>query len=1567
MPDEIDIIVRDKINSRIRRKIVNIARASEIAQVRIDSLKKSLNFNGLSLGLRNSGISKFGLDLQRATAESAKLSASVQQSASAIVQSQQKSQQAIARTIDLEKRLQDKRIELAVRADEKLRALAAKTTQDIRTEAAKQLAIRKDINNKTLIAERTTTEAIRTEAARQKQIRKQAANETTAIVIAAAAKQREAERRATQAGNEINKRSEIRTRNLKRRESDKSVQLAQREANKTAEIKKREQQVTLDAARAGSTKLQALAEREGQKVRREEQRTHSVRRKLKRQELEFTRRISNQTIEIAEREAAKTREILNRGRDRTRLDKQRLRDRNTGARNRDNIRTSDFSQSTSERAALRSAERLQVHLNRLSLEEDKLARKGLAAAASQNALAAANSRLSGTTQITARHTTTLNSSEIAAAHSANRLATSNNLAARSQNELRISAAQASLAELRLSKAENGVSVSSNRAATSVDRLTNSHRTQNGVLKRTIGSVRNLLAIYGGYNLLFAVGEGLDTFTQVNNRLVNITETAGELELVKRKLFDIAIDTRVPIEQLATSFQRYDKALSVTGASQQEVLDFTETLTKALKNNGNTAQETASVITQLSQALTSDTLQGEELKSLRENAPKELLEALAKATGASIKELKELGRQGKLTAEVIRQAIANSAEGVRKAFEGLDIPFTDRLIQFGTKFTQFLEGFENRTGVFEFIGDKIFELGDNLHIVEREVTRSVVAFGVFKALKFGAGLVNQLTDLVLSLRGVTGATALATGGLSLLAAGAAIGVGTLVAYRDEIKVTSDEAVTLGDAMIVQWERIKEASSAGSSFVLDQINSLFSLPPENNFLNTYNQLWTDMAFFAGSTFNNLWVDVKTWFNGIIPAMESIWLRFLKFVTQTAQTAFKGLIQPVLSGLANNPNLNKALELWTGLTSVDIGKFALDVDKGFNNRLKGIESEFSNHQKNLSEIERKAAAEKKKFNDNLQLSLDLNAVAFETRVRKRGEERVRIAKKTADEIGVAEEKLNKSRKAALTPAATNAAGTLTLEEQGNLLESLRATQAERVRISEISNVRLRSIEQATSDVFQKNKDLQIAIMKRIGEQTGKSGEEVRNMLKNDWIEPLSEAIKAEQEATNKVKSNTAERISNRRSETNVLRLQTNANHEYLTSFNRTGSEIESHIEGISSGFQSNIESGREYFNSLSEGYTNLISKASEFRQSAQESLQGAAEGLGNGLAGDKAGFGEFFKGLFNSFIDSRNADFSSRLAAAGPGRASQQVGSNIEDQKLQQVSQSAQVASQSVNALSGQVAGLSQELARMPTGRFENFVPASVTTQLSSVSSQVGSIGSKLNSIPATGLAEPFTQGVSAATSFATSAKSSISQVSTSADSVKTSINSIGTASTSSTQAITSFSNSAVSSLSEVTSAANAARDAIARIGGGGGGGGIFGLGGASGPALDGIDGLSGGIDFGGFRATGGPVDRSKGYIVGENGPEWFQPQRNGRIYNSQQLRNRIPDAVIPNNSSGETNITINNNSTATVQARQMSDGEIIVMIDEAANRAVETISTQVNNPNSDFSRSISSNYSLRRLNL
>lgn len=51
------------------------------------------------------------------------------------------------------------------------------------------------------------------------------------------------------------------------------------------------------------------------------------------------------------------------------------------------------------------------------------------------------------------------------------------------------------------------------------------------------------------------------------------------------------------------------------------------------------------------------------------------------------------------------------------------------------------------------------------------------------------------------------------------------------------------------------------------------------------------------------------------------------------------------------------------------------------------------------------------------------------------------------------------------------------------------------------------------------------------------------------------------------------------------------------------------------------------------------------------------------------------------------------------------------------------------------------------------------------------------------------------------------------------------------------------------------------------------------------------------FAGFRAGGGPVSAGKGYIVGENGPEWFQPSQNGRIISNNAIMNSGRSGMMP----------------------------------------------------------------------
>ena len=117
-------------------------------------------------------------------------------------------------------------------------------------------------------------------------------------------------------------------------------------------------------------------------------------------------------------------------------------------------------------------------------------------------------------------------------------------------------------------------------------------------------------------------------------------------------------TNAGIEETSGLYIRTSQALKDYGYAQSEVLTFTEAMNNAMRVGGVEAQAQASAIEQLSQTLGSDVLQGDEFKSIAEAAPI-LLDTIADYMGKSRAEIKKLGSEGKLTADVIFQAVSGN--------------------------------------------------------------------------------------------------------------------------------------------------------------------------------------------------------------------------------------------------------------------------------------------------------------------------------------------------------------------------------------------------------------------------------------------------------------------------------------------------------------------------------------------------------------------------------------------------------------------------------------------------------------------------------------------------------------------------------------------------------------------------------------------------------------------------------------------------------------------------------------------------------------------------------------------
>jgi len=161
----------------------------------------------------------------------------------------------------------------------------------------------------------------------------------------------------------------------------------------------------------------------------------------------------------------------------------------------------------------------------------------------------------------------------------------------------------------------------------------------------------------------------DAWQQLNGQLKLVTDSQGQLLQVQQQLFDVAQATRQPIEATADLYTRLARSTDFTS---ERVINLTDTISKAIALSRAAPESARAALFQLGQGFASGALRGEELNSVLEQTP-ELARAIANGLGVTIGELRKLGAEGKLTAELVATALEASAASVNEEFG--DIPLT----------------------------------------------------------------------------------------------------------------------------------------------------------------------------------------------------------------------------------------------------------------------------------------------------------------------------------------------------------------------------------------------------------------------------------------------------------------------------------------------------------------------------------------------------------------------------------------------------------------------------------------------------------------------------------------------------------------------------------------------------------------------------------------------------------------------------------------------------------------------------------------------------------------------------
>lgn len=237
-------------------------------------------------------------------------------------------------------------------------------------------------------------------------------------------------------------------------------------------------------------------------------------------------------------------------------------------------------------------------------------------------------------------------------------------------------------------------VNSEKSGNGLERFTKKILENQSVMSDAIGTAKKLLGAYLSFQGIKKFVESADEFQNVSTRL----------GMVSKSFDEAGLDSKVFMERIRRSatasrgeFMMTADVISKLGmqarnafGSSDELIIFAEQLNKNFKIAGTDAEGIRSVMYNLTQALASGVLRGQDLNAVMSNAPI-ILEKVAKYMDSDISQIRKLAEEGQLSADVIVKAMLDSADKTDEAFKNMPMTFADIMTRIKNEAQRALSG------------------------------------------------------------------------------------------------------------------------------------------------------------------------------------------------------------------------------------------------------------------------------------------------------------------------------------------------------------------------------------------------------------------------------------------------------------------------------------------------------------------------------------------------------------------------------------------------------------------------------------------------------------------------------------------------------------------------------------------------------------------------------------------------------------------------------------------------------------------------------------------------------------
>lgn len=320
----------------------------------------------------------------------------------------------------------------------------------------------------------------------------------------------------------------------------------------------------------------------------------------------------------------------------------------------------------------------------------------------------------------------------------------------SLNNIETTTARAALATEQLAQQMSGAGRQADNAGNSIGGL--------------MGKVKGLVASYVGLQTLTGLVNLSDTFTQTTARIDLMNDGLQTTQELTQMIYQSAQNSRGAFDTTADMVSKLGTLAGNAFNSSQEIVAFAEQLNKQMAISGTSVQEGQAAMLQLTQAMASGVLRGEELNSLIEQTPM-IAQTIAQYLGVGTGEMKNMASEGLVTAEIVKNAMFWAADETNRKFE--QMPMT---------WAQVWQSFKNTaTMALQPVLNGINWLANNIDIVAPLVLGLAGAFAVFLIAANWINICTAATRILASAQAMAAAVTATAWGWPLIAIVALIGI------------------------------------------------------------------------------------------------------------------------------------------------------------------------------------------------------------------------------------------------------------------------------------------------------------------------------------------------------------------------------------------------------------------------------------------------------------------------------------------------------------------------------------------------------------------------------------------------------------------------------------------------------------------------------------------------------------------------------------------------------------------------------------------------------------------------